>query len=120
MRQFCLLLDQKDIIFKNGKKILKKKECEQECENSVISSLFAAVSTRQPWLQHKTFGFPRKTSIEFIWMLCRVRSMYFENGRFETFASKKVLKPDILQPDVLKAWRFVKFCGCTRKTVVDC
>ncbi len=30
------------------------------------------------------------------------RSMYFfENGRFEIFTSKGVLKPDVLQPKVL-------------------
>jgi hypothetical protein len=31
------------------------------------------------------------------------RSMYFfENGRFEIFTGKDILKPDVLQPNVLK------------------
>ncbi len=46
----------------------------------------------------------------------------FENKRFEIFTSKDVLKLDVLQPDVLKTWRFVGVpslwvrCVCGRCT----
>jgi hypothetical protein len=42
-----------------------------------------------------------------------VRSMYFfENGRFVIFTSVDVLKPDVLQPNVLKTWRFEDLTFC--------